>query len=624
MCGIAGILQRNTQEVDEKILKKMSDLLAHRGPDASGVMVSKNRKVGLSFRRLSIIDIGAEGNQPMRTRCSENWIVFNGEIYNFKELKKNLEAIHVFGSNSDTEVLLHLYEERGEDMLSALDGMFAFAIWDEGRKSFFCARDHMGIKPFYYFLNDQLFVFGSEIKALFAHPDVPRRMNDQSILSYLTFACVPAPQTLFLGISKLEAGECLVVSDKSIRRWRYWTPLENTKTLQEASPMCVKMLLEQAIQKQAVSDVPYGSFLSGGVDSSAISILMSHLRSEPVDVFSVGIKWLDRYNEFSYSRMVASEIGAVPHETMIGEDEFALFLEKLSWHADDPNGDPVCFPLFFLAESAKKAGIKMVQVGEGADELFAGYQSYLNAVRVWDVFWKHARFAPSLFKRLMYAFSLTGISQFLHKHQEVLYRLSHDKELFWGGAVAFTEIMRNSLVTQNLVNRASGFDPYSIIEGHNLYVSKQDSFADVLKRLTYLDYRVRLSELLLMRIDKMTMAHGLEARVPFLDRELVEYAFSLAFTEKIPSMQGKYLLKIALKDVVPQQILDRKTRFWSPDFEWLRKECWNTHLIKVKKSFFCTEHLFQVGFVEKLFNDHLTRRSDNSSALELDIPCLVV
>ena len=166
MCGIAGILQRNTQEVDEKILKKMSDLLAHRGPDASGVMVSKNRKVGLSFRRLSIIDIGAEGNQPMRTRCSENWIVFNGEIYNFKELKKNLEAIHVFGSNSDTEVLLHLYEERGEDMLSALDGMFAFAIWDEGRKSFFCARDHMGIKPFYYFLNDQLFVFGSEIKAL--------------------------------------------------------------------------------------------------------------------------------------------------------------------------------------------------------------------------------------------------------------------------------------------------------------------------------------------------------------------------------------------------------------------------------------------------------------------------
>jgi len=376
MCGLVGIYDYASSEPNLRLetLIRMRETIHHRGPDSSGAYLSENRRVGLGFRRLSIIDVSSAGNQPMSLPDGSLWIVFNGEIYNHKVLRRELEARgHTFRSNSDTEVILHLYQEEGPALLNKLRGMFALAIWDVRKKQFWLARDRMGIKPLYYTFSQGRFIFASEIKAILAHPGVARKVDPTALYHYLTFLATPPPLTLFDGISKLPAAHSITVNEVGqTRLFKYWDAFDNNEpTLIDSpgdAPAALLHLLEESVRLRMVSDVPLGVFLSGGIDSSTNLALMSKTRSEPIDTFSIGYQMETRHNELPQARRAASLFNANYHETTIGEKELLKFLPTLIHHQDEPIADPVCVPLYFVAKLAKESGVTVCQVGEGSDE----------------------------------------------------------------------------------------------------------------------------------------------------------------------------------------------------------------------------------------------------------------
>ncbi len=577
MCGIAGVYHyKNSKHVDEPTLVRMRDTLVHRGPDDGGFYISPDQKVGLGTRRLKILDLSPAGHMPM-SPDSKVWITYNGEIYNFKELRADLEKRgHIFRSAGDTEVIVRSYVEYGVDFVKRLNGMFGFVIYDERKNLLLAARDPMGIKPLYYASVDGTFYFGSEIKAILAHPDFKKELAEENIPHYLTFASLPSPHTLFKNVKKLPAAHYLLIRDGNIQEEEYWNPAR--RSLSEGGPANesdyiaeIRHLLRDSIKLQMVSDVPFGCFLSGGIDSSTNAALMTEALGKPVVTFSVGSKRFDKYNEFEHSRKVAKFLGTEPHELLIDDSHLEQFLHEYPYYADDPNGDQVCVPLFWLSKFTKQSGVTVIQIGEGSDEIFTGYNTYLRAIKLYQTWWRWLEKLPQGAKT-------TGselVNLLRHPkfdfHKEYARRLADNQEPFWGNAVAFGDYEKEKLLTDDFKRRHARWSSYPVVEKIYEEIDKMDTAADFLKRLTYLELKHRLPELLLMRADKMTMAHSLEGRVPFLDTRLVELAFHIPTDIKIKNGVSKYILKKSVEGIIPNDIIYReKQGFATSMSEWFK------------------------------------------------------
>mgnify|MGYP000852734767 CR=1 FL=1 len=624
MCGLTGIYSTNDKvKVEEKTLVSMRDTLVHRGPDDQGLYISPERKIGFGFRRLAIIDLTSAGNQPMSNEDGSVWLVFNGEIYNYTAIKNALiKRGHSFKSKTDSEVLLHLYEEKQEKCLEDLNGMFAFAIWDSKRQTLFAARDRVGIKPFYYYYKNGIFIFGSEIKAITAHPLVKRELNLEAVSHYLTFACTPAPFTLFNDINKLPAGYYLVLdASGKLQIQRYWSPAGALtdqefpqKDLEEFFIEKTKELLSDSIAKQMVSDVPFGCFLSGGIDSSSNAILMSKMLGAPVETFSLGYKDYPEFDEFQYSRLVAEMLGSKKHELLIGQTEFLDWLPQLAYYADDPNGDWVCLPVYYLAKLFRDNGVIMGQVGEGSDELFNGYKRDLVFFNFWKNYWRYLEKFPAFIKKIPYSMVAWLSASSLDFYKELLRRLAYGQPLFFGGANAFSAYDKQFLFTKNFRNQLPiNISDYVV---KNIYDSlgPENNF-DFLQKYLYLELNLRLPELLLMRVDKMTSINSIEARVPFLDHRLVELAFSIPQDIKVKNNTSKYILKKALTDILPKEILERKKQgFGAPVSQWLiqDKRVQDKLINIIKNSHLQETGIFNYSYIDKILNQHLAQKGDNS------------
>jgi len=618
MCGICGVWEYGASEgrVGLSLIESMRDEMRHRGPDDEGALVFDEGRGGLGFRRLSIIDLSPAGNQPMHGCTDRVWLVFNGEIYNHAHLREGLtKRGHVYRSLTDSETILHLYEERGLDFVNELEGDYAIALWDAEREQLILARDRVGVKPLYFYQQNGRFIFASEIKAILRHPQLAPELDEESLYHYLTFLTSPAPQTLFRDIRKLPAGHMLVVSrDGAIDCQQYWDALppepipENLSSRSEAEHSEeILRLLRDSIGKRMMSDVPFGVFLSGGVDSSANVALMSELMSQPVRTYTVGFDDSEELNELDNARAVAGRFGTDHHEVIIGQKEMQDFLPDLIFHQDEPVADPVCVPLYYVSKLARETGTIVVQVGEGADEIFAGYDWFRKYVRINDLFWRQAERLPAALRR-----SLTGMANpFLEisfrkrTAIELVRRLGAGESLFWGGAIVFDETFKRRLLSSEMSARANGLSSYEEVRKHLERIAQARPDSDFAARMTYLELKLRLPELLLMRVDKMTMATSVEARVPFLDHHLVEYAMSLPADLKIKGTSGKYILKRALEKVLPTELLYRPKRgFGAPIREWFRADTGEGLAGLIMNSSIRRRELFDYSFIARLIEEH--------------------
>lgn len=576
MCGITGIYKFSGGEVKEPDLTRMRDTLAHRGPDGAANYISPDHRTGLAQRRLAIIDLRPEAGCPMPNEDHSIWITFNGEIYNFEELRADLSAKgHTFRSHGDTETILHGYEEYGADIVRRLNGMFAFVIWDEKKQTLFAARDHVGIKPFYYAVQNGTFYFGSEIKAILAHPDFKKELNEPMIGQYLVFSAMPAPFTLFRDVQKLPAAHALTLDAAgTLKIWEYWNPLRPVHPVPQGKPEAfyveaTRNLLKDSIRRQMVSDVPFGCFLSGGIDSSLNASLMSQALGKPVETFSIGTVNSEKYNEFEYSRLMAEQLGAKTHERVVMHQALLDFLPQFAKFADDPVGDQTCFLVYYLAELVRQSGVTVVQTGEGGDELFAGYGTYRKAMELYPA-WKQLSVLPGGARRFLAKMAESlPISDF---GKEYAARFGRGQEPFWGHAIAFSPTQKLELLAPRLRNDPRWFASYAVIGRYYADVAEYAPNTDFLNRIAYLELKMRLADFLLMRVDKMAMAHSIEARVPFLDYRLVELALHIPQSFKIKNGELKHILKKAAAGSVPNKIILRKKQgFGAPVEEWLRE-----------------------------------------------------
>lgn len=577
MCGFAGALsfRNSAATIEEATIVRMRDVLAHRGPDGAGVWVSPDRRIGLGHRRLSIIDLSALANQPMSSRGDTLWLAFNGEIYNHADIRRELEqrGHRTWKTDhSDTEVILRAFEEWGIECIHRFRGMFAFALWDARKRELWLVRDRIGIKPLYYSVHHGRITFASEIKALLQDPDQRRRVNEDGLYDYLSFITTPSPDTLFEGIHKVPSGTYLrVTEDGTIHEHRYWDVLDHTQPLVDVpeDEIASRILdeLRTAVRLRQVSDVPVGVFLSGGIDSSTNAALFSQ-GSNSVRTFTIGYEGsYDTYrNELDYARTMAQAVHADHHELLLNVDDLISFLPKMVYLQDEPIGDPVCVPVYYVSKLARDNGVIVCQVGEGADELFWGYPTWKIRLRLQQAdALPVPRFAKSLlfsgYRRLASPSSLP---------LEALRRSVAGQPVFWGGVDAFTEPEKKQLLSPRLRARFADRSSWQSIDPiWQRYQQKAWEKAP-LQWMSYLDLNLRLPELLLMRVDKMSMAVGLEGRVPFLDHKLVELAMSIPQSVKTRNGTLKYILKKAVRGLIPDELIDRKKQgFGVPVYEWL-------------------------------------------------------
>ncbi|HLI29636.1 MAG TPA: asparagine synthase (glutamine-hydrolyzing) [Terriglobia bacterium] len=568
MCGICGIFNFDrAQEVDSQILAAMNRQIVHRGPDDEGFFLAEN--VGLAMRRLSIIDLAA-GHQPMTNEDETVWIVFNGEIYNHQELRPGLEARgHRYRTRSDTETIIHLYEEYGRECVSHLRGMFAFVIWDSAKRRLFCARDRLGIKPFYYHLDGQRFLFGSEIKALLAYPGLRAEFDRSALPEYLAFGYRSGEETFFQGVRKLMPGHTLEIGEDGRPEIRpYWdlaAPGEDSRP-RKYYVDTYRTLLEQAVSTHLMSDVPLGVFLSGGLDSSVVAALTTRLRRSPIETFSVGYAEAE-YSELPFARTVASSLGSAHHEVRVGWQDFMEAMPRLVWHEDEPIVWPSSVSLYFVAKLARER-VTVVLTGEGSDETLAGYTRY--AWTVWN-----ARF-DQVYRRMLPGGLRDSIRKALDEPRwlplGLQRRLRHTflardgdswpSFYFDNFYSAFTESAQQELLAEN--QRPAQGEAYQ-----NSLVYWQRSSGDLLHRLLYTDIKTYLVELL-MKQDNMSMAASIESRVPFLDHILVEFTAGIPSRYETQGLAGKMILKEAAEDLLPASIIYRKKMgFPTPLRGWL-------------------------------------------------------
>ncbi|MEK9164562.1 MAG: asparagine synthase (glutamine-hydrolyzing) [Chloroflexota bacterium] len=606
MCGICGIVTiGDGVRIDAALLDTMRDTIAHRGPDDAGSWVSADGRVGLANRRLAIIDLSPAGHQPMSNETGSIWIAYNGETYTYAEHFAPLKARgHKFRSQSDTEVIVHLYEEYGRDCLHRLRGMFGLAIWDESKRELFLARDRLGVKPLYYTFAGGQFIFGSEIKAILKHPAVKREIDLAALYHFLTFLTPPAPDTLFKHIHKLPPGHRAVLRADSgqLRVEEWWDVFDaasyDPQLTERDWADRLREKLTESVKLRMVSDVPFGVFLSGGIDSTVNTALMAAQMDRPVQTFSIGYKDAPDYNEFQWARQAAAHFKTDHHEIQIGAQDFIEFLPKLIYHQDEPIADPVCVPIYFVSKLAKEHGTTVIQVGEGSDELFGGYTHWIDILRLRDGAWKMFSAMPRPMRQLGLAAAGTALDGVRY---EYVRRAAAGEELFWGGAEAFGEARKSRLVSESVSRVVAGISSHDVIRPFRKKFEERSPHLDYLSWMSYLDLRLRLPELLLMRVDKMTMATAIEARVPYLDHEFVGLAMSIPQRIKLGGgYRPKHLLKTAVRGLIPDAIIDRpKQGFRVPVADWMSEALGSFGRDKLKAFCARTDYL-QWPAVEKL------------------------
>jgi asparagine synthase (glutamine-hydrolysing) len=579
MCGLVGCISFSDRfRVTAPYIERMRDTMAHRGPDGAGTWISKDGAVGFGHRRLSIIDLSTAALQPMGSDDGTVQLIFNGEIYNHAEIRRELEALgHRFRTDhSDTEALLRAYMQWGRECVHRFRGMFAFVIWDGRSRELWLVRDRVGIKPLYYSRHNGRLTFASEIKALLADPDQARTVDEESMFFYFSFLVPPAPRTMFKGIEKLASGTWLLVqADGSTRSERYWDALDAQQDLGrisdgEISERVLETLTE-AVRLRMVSDVPVGVFLSGGIDSSTNAALFSRCSTGPVRTFSIGYDqdYGTYANEFAHARRVADDLHTEHHEVRLKQQDLIDFLPKMVALQDEPIGDPVCVPLYYVSKLARDNGVTVCQLGEGADELFWGYPNWKRALAMQNLSTRWP--VPIALRRA----GLWGLRQ-LNRHESLPYdwlsRSTEGQPIFWGGAESFPQLRRERLLSPRLRQEFDGRTSWDAIAPiwDRFRAHGQTSY---LHWMTYLDLNYRLPELLLMRVDKMSMGVSLEGRVPFLDHRLVELALSIDESVLTRGNVLKAVLKRAVRGVIPDEIIDRpKQGFGVPVHEWMTSQ----------------------------------------------------
>ena len=612
MCGIVGIANANSRSVEREVLEKMNRCIAHRGPDDDGFYVNEN--VGLAMRRLSIIDV-AHGKQPIHNESKTAWIVFNGEIYNFQELRKDLEEKgDNFYTNSDTEVILHLYDRYGADCVRYLRGMFAFAIWDERKKSLFIARDRIGKKPLLYSHqpNGDL-IFGSEFQALLTHPNVSREINTEAIHHYLSYFCVPAPLTAYKQIRKLEPAHWLEWKDGEIKTERYWLPDFNKKikiSQAEAEEETMRILRE-ATKMRLISEVPLGAFLSGGVDSSAVVALMAEESSQPVKTFSIGFEEED-FSELKYARRVAEHVGAEHHEFVIKPNVMEI-LPTLVEHYGEPYADSSALATYYVSRETRKH-VTVALNGDGGDESFAGYERYF-AMSLSEKYHK----IPSVVRKNLIenAVAFLPTSETKRSRARDLKRFVKAASLpkverYFRWISAIDRQSKENLYTEDFRRQT---EKYNSSEFLKFWFAKSNG-NNIVDATMFTDQQTYLPNDLLVKMDIASMANSLEARSPFLDHKVIEFAASLPVNIKLRGAETKYLLKKVAGKIVPRDVLYRKKMgFGVPLTHWFRGELKNylreTLLSEksLKRGFFKPEVV--TNFVEQ----HATGKQDFTSPL---------
>jgi asparagine synthase (glutamine-hydrolysing) len=617
MCGICGRVDLNSgRRFSREDLQAMADTIRHRGPDDHGELVSG--PVGLGFRRLSIIDL-ATGHQPMSNEDGTIWIVFNGEIYNHRELRPELESRgHRYATNSDTETILHLYEEYGEDCVHHLRGMFGFAIFDTRLKRLFCARDRLGIKPFYYTLGSGQFGFASEIKALFQLPGIRPVLNRKILPEFLALGYISSEETMFDGIKKLMPGHRLTLNLSSdtgeLRTEKYWDLDTSRVSAPRNENECVTLfrdLFDETVRTHLMSDVPLGVFLSGGLDSSAIAASMASLRKDRIQTFSVGYAE-DRFSELPFARIAAKHIGAEYNEVILGPEEFFAKLPQLIWHEDEPIVWPSSVALHVVSQLASQK-VKVVLTGEGGDEMFAGYLKY--RVSLWNMsagpaYWNTVPTAvQSWVRRLLASRALPDYLRRKLRHSFLYYPQTFEKLYFDNFYSVFPQDEQPQLLTDAVAAELRASNAYA---NSMRFFSHQES-KPLLDRLLYLDIKTYLVELL-MKQDQMSMSTSLESRVPFLDHKLVEFAMGLPSDLKVRNMSGKYLLRRAMAGRLPDEILNRsKKGFPTPIRPWLRNQLFDKVSSILTDGRMAARGLFRPEAVNRLLEQH---RRGSSSATE--------
>lgn len=572
MCGIFGLIYKDAaRPVKPDLLKEMGKVLRHRGPDNLGVWTKGN--VGLGHTRLSIIDLSSFGNQPMSNEDGSVWITFNGEIYNFTDIKNYLISKgHKFRSHTDTEVIVHLWEEEGIRCVERLRGMFAFAIWDDNRKSLFIARDRVGKKPLFYAILGDRFLFASEIKAILQDPTFEREPDIEALHHYLAYQSVPAPYCAFKGMRKLPPAHFLLLKDGSGEPVRYWRlsykdkfQIKNDRDLSDLENEIIDRLRD-AVRLRLMSDVPLGAFLSGGIDSSIVTALMAGLIEEPVKTFSIGFKE-GEYNELPYARMVAERYGTEHHEFIVTPDAKGI-LPDIVWHYNEPFADSSAIPTYYVCKLAKQH-VTAILTGDGGDENFAGYPRYADGGQFSPKEDFPARVRRWLMHKGMWAaFAcsnnglLGNIRRLVHMNKRRLlyyYRITH-----------FNEFYKARLYSRNMKKITDGIYSVDIMLDK---CCRSDSH-DFLDEALGLDFELYLSDTLMTKLDTASMAHSLEARSPFLDHEFMEFAAKIPSDLKLrANLEGKFILKRAARPYLPHDVVHReKMGFAVPIDHWFRGE----------------------------------------------------
>lgn len=566
MCGIAGQITFDDSPVSRQRMTSMGARLQHRGPDDAGVYVHGG--VGLAHQRLSILDLSAAGHQPMSNEDGTVWIVFNGEIYNFQELRTTLCERHVFRSRTDTEVIIHLYEEFGLDCVAMLRGMFAFAIWDSKAKRLLLARDRVGKKPLYYSHNQDGLTFASELKALLVGSS-PREIDPVALHHYLTFQYVPTPWAIFQGVRKLKPGHMLVCEDGKVTERAYWTlSYRKTGRIRPEAEYQEEFLalLRESTRLRLMSDVPLGAFLSGGMDSSTVVALMSQLTTQPVKTFSIGFKE-DTYNELPYARQVATRYGTEHHEFVV-EPSAVDILPTLARVFDEPFADSSAIPTYYVSQLSRQF-VTVVLNGDGGDELLAGYSRYhsLPVDRLLAEFCNMStqKQMLNLIRRLPLRGTL--LDRVKNRLERFCQPFSHT---YLGRICYFGPEEKQELYTAGFSERVETEDSLDLL----IEWFESIKEAELLDQVLGVDTKTYLPDDLLVKVDRATMAHGLEARSPLLDHRLVEFCAALPLEYKIREGESKYLLKAVMRDQLPMSILQRsKMGFGVPIDEWFRGKC---------------------------------------------------
>jgi len=611
MCGIFGVFNyKNKFPTDHRLVKESTYLLAHRGPDGEGFYFDDERGIGFGHRRLSIIDL-TTGDQPMANEDKTVWIVFNGEIYNYEELRDYLVAKgHIFRTKSDTEVIIHAYEEFGEDTPKKLNGIFAFAIWDAKKNSLFLARDHFGVKPLYYYYDDEKVVFASELKAILHYTKIRREINDRALYFCLTLRHTPAPYTLINNINKVPASHFISVNNNTLLLKRYWdykVIIDHKKTEKEWIEE-LKEKFELSVKRQMMADVPVGISLSGGIDSGAILALMSRYEGKGVHAFTIGFEGnKEEDNEIERARENAERFGVEFNFEIISEHDYLNFMDKYLWHLEEPVGNESAIAYYFVARLAK-GKVKVLLNGQGADEPLAGYDRYIG------MYYADKFKIPSFLSKYLAHFfiSLDRRNQLLRLTDYLKY--STDSEKIVSSASILSPELRSSLFSEKLKR----FDNYHLLKNEVENILRDYIDGNTVEKMLFYDMFSSLSENLLLSEDKMAMAASIEARVPFLDIELAKTMLSIPINKKIKGKSGKYIHKKLCEKYLPKKVVyQRKIGFNNPMDKWLKNSIGSELLDYIATPNSLTKKYLNEKEVNNYLNAHKKGLSDNQRFLFL-------